>query len=725
MDYIEKDWIYDLETYPNVFTFSIIHSDGKHKRTFEVSSRKNDTEEILKCLRYLKSNRCRMVGFNNLGFDYPVLHSILLDAIESKKSGEKYIIDCRAVYKTAMKQIDSFKGDGFGHTIQDSEILVKQVDLYKIHHFDNKAKSTSLKMLEFNMKSDNIEDLPFPVGKELTDEEIDVLISYNEHDVKMTLDFYRESLPAIRFREMLSDKFKIDFTNFNDTKVGKEYFINKLENIIPNSCYSYVGGRKKINQTKRRNIKIGDCLFNYYDFKRPEFIAIKNWFSKQVITETKGVFTDIPEHKLGDVAKYAEMTVKKTKWKSKPTDEEVNRFLSEFPLGWVDVQELKATEYLLDENGNFVTEEVVDAKGKVKIAKVRVPKKSYWACYNLAETLNVVVDGFRFDFGTGGIHGSLSNQVVRETDTMIIRDWDVASMYPNIAISNKVYPEHLSVKFCDIYEDVYNQRKRYPKGSAENAVMKLALNGVYGDSNNQYSPFYDPKYTMSITVNGQLSLCLLAEKLMQIDGLSLIQVNTDGVTAVFDKKYESLADDICAKWEKQVKLELEKAEYSAMFIRDVNNYISLYTNGKVKRKGAYEYEDLGWHQNHSALIIPKAAEAAMLKGENLVDFIVNHKDKYDFMLRTKVPRSSKLFLEYEDGFRKQLQNICRYYPSKEGGKLIKVMPPLEEGGEDRELGIDVNWKVKTCNNIEHFEWKLDYDYYIQEAEKLVISEQTT
>jgi hypothetical protein len=102
-----------------------------------------------------------------------------------------------------------------------------------------------------------------------------------------------------------------------------------------------------------------------------------------------------------------------------------------------------------------------------------------------------VIDGFRFDFGVGGIHGSLTSKVVKETKTYKIVDADVSSMYPNIAISNRVYPEHLTSKFCDIYQDVYEQRKSYPKTSAENAMLKLALNGVYGDSNNKYSPFYD------------------------------------------------------------------------------------------------------------------------------------------------------------------------------------------------------------------------------------------
>ena len=108
---------------------------------------------------------------------------------------------------------------------------------------------------------------------------------------------------------------------------------------------------------------------------------------------------------------------------------------------------------------------------------------------------------------------------------------------------------------------------------------------------------------MSITINGQLSLCMLAERLKKIPDLQLIQVNTDGVTAKFPEQYETLADEICQKWQEDVKLELEKASYSMMCIRDVNNYIAVYDNGKLKRKGAYEYDGLGWHQNQGGLVI--------------------------------------------------------------------------------------------------------------------------
>ena len=624
-------WIYDIETYPNVFTFSIIKENGKFAKTFEISSRKNQIEELFGCFDYLIDNGDSLVGFNNLGFDYPIIHKV----IENKESLFKYksgVSIASKVYKWAQEQIESMKGE-FANTVKLKDRHIPQIDLFKIHHFDNKAKSTSLKMIEFNMRSKNIEDLPFTVGTRLTDDEIEVLIKYNEHDVKMTLDFYKHTISQIEFREQLTSKYNRDFMNHNDTKIGKDYFIMCLEKAnvpVYKEEQTPYGVKKVMNQTKRLIIQIKDCLFDYYNFSRPEFIAVHDWLKKQNITETKGVFSDIKEHLLGDVSKYAVLSECRTRFKGKPSQQDINDFLKEYPMGWVCEEELKATEWLFDEQGNHVLEYPLDEEGNVDILKkpkkVRVHKKSYWKVWRIAETLNVVVDGFRFDFGTGGIHGSLENKIAKATKTYDIVDADVSSMYPNIAISNNVYPEHLTMKFCEIYKDLYEQRKSCPKGSTENAMLKLALNGVYGDSNNKFSVFYDPKYTMSITINGQLSLCLLAEQLLDIEGLKIIQVNTDGITVALKKDTRAQYDKICEDWQKQVKLQLEFAEYSKMIIRDVNNYIAVYTNGKVKRKGAYQYEDLGWHQNQSALVIPMAAEACMLQGVPINEFIMKHSE---------------------------------------------------------------------------------------------------
>lgn len=185
---------------------------------------------------------------------------------------------------------------------------------------------------------------------------------------------------------------------------------------------------------------------------------------------------------------------------------------------------------------------------------------------------------------------------------------------------------------------------------------------------------------------------------------------------------------------------------------------------KVKRKGAYEFENLGYHQNQGGLVIPKAAEAALIYGADIDEFINNHTNKFDFLMRCKVPRSSKLVLTVADVDGNLLdipqQNICRYYVSHEGGNLTKIMPALEgkdktikifltdkgeefeavtkaqleraekrqweflreyiDPAQERRIGIETGWNVKPCNDITKFEWDINYDYYITEARKLVL-----
>lgn len=571
-------FIYDIETFPNIYTFTLVREDGKWLKTFEVSARKNEITGMFKCIDFLIENKHSLVGFNNLNFDYPVLHKIIETRNEFEKQPRGLLI-AKKIYKWAQEQIESMRGE-FANTVKTEDRYIPQIDLFKIHHFDNKAKSTSLKMLEFNMKSHNIEDLPFPVGHILTEQEMDILVVYNQHDVKETLQFFNHSLEQIRFREQLTEKYQRDFMNHNDGKIGKDYFQMRLQEAgVP--LYKMVNGKKTMRQSPRSFIEVKDCLFHYYKFNRPEFIAILEWFRKQRISETKGVFSDIEEHLLGDVAQYAVLTEKRKKFKSKPSVKDIESFKKEHPLGWVEEETLKAMEWLFDEQGNHVLEYPLDEDGNPDILKkpkkVRVNKKSYWGCWKVADTLNIVVDGFRLDYGVGGIHGSLENKIVKSNNTWVIVDQDVSSFYPNMAISNRIYPEHLGEVFCDIYQDVYQQRKNYPKGSAENAMMKLALNSVYGDSNNKYSVFYDPKYTMNITIGGQLTLSMLIDMYLSSGiGFKMVMANTDGITFCVKRKDFDTMNTIAKEWQAIVKLELEQVLYSRMFIKDCNNYISEY-----------------------------------------------------------------------------------------------------------------------------------------------------
>ncbi len=343
------------------------------------------------------------------------------------------------------------------------------------------------------------------------------------------------------------------------------------------------------------------------------------------------------------------------------------------------------------------------------------------------------VHGFEYHFGAGGIHGSLNRQAVYEDDEWEIWDWDVASYYPNLAITHRFFPAHLSEKFCDIYKEMFLTRREYKKGTPENAMYKLALNGVYGDSNNVWSPFYDTQYTMAVTINGQLLLCMLAEWLTCLPDMSrnpnveMLQINTDGLTIRIRKELVPWMRDVCRYWENQTGLELESARYCSMFIRDVNNYLAVDAEkpDKIKRLGAYAYEtpmeniatrELPWHKDHSKRVVAMAAEAQMVFHKPIDEFILNHRDLFDFQCSVKVPRSSRL--KHGDDF---IQNTSRYYVSRGGEYLYKVMPPLKGKTEDRKIGVEKGWTTTITNNIDDFRWdNLNWYYYIEEAKKLIV-----
>ena len=615
-------YIYDIETYPNAFTLALLSPDGT-RLMFEISEYVDNSVELLQWLHYLSKINAYMVGFNNENFDYYVIHGLI----------ENPSIGFRGLYDRAM-QVINHRGN-FPLQIWPRDRLVKQLDLYKINHFDNAARRTSLKIIEFNLQMQSIKDLPYKPGNALNFDELQNLKAYNWHDVDATKDFCDRCEDSIAFRVDLIDELGADVINYNDTKIGKQFFIKELEKRNPNACFSKVDGRKTPKQTPRAQIHVGDIIFDYVKFESEQFNFILEYLKKQVLTETKSV------------------------------------------------PELKVSAYFAD---------------------------------------------LVFYFGTGGMHSSVEGAQAFADDEHLIIDLDVTSYYPSLAIKNRVYPEHLGPVFCDIYDELKTERTSHPKGSAKNKALKLALNGVYGDSNNEFSPFYDPKYTMTITINGQLLLCMLAEQLSNIPELKLIQVNTDGLTVKVPKRFESNVMQAAAWWEKYTGLDLERADYSKMFVRDVNNYFAVTTDGEIKRKSAYCHVspihnpkkfELDWHKNHGGLCIPKAVEAFLLHQTPVEKYLRESADLFDFCFRAKVPKSSRLEYRTEDV--EILQNTTRYIVTNDGGSLVKVMPPLaKKPDQEREIGIAVGQTVTILNEMKKaHEIDINYSYYETEAYKLI------
>jgi hypothetical protein len=644
---------YDLESYMNLFSCCIERDCDGAKWQFEISDWFHQGVELNELLLQIKASGGRLGGFNNYGFDYPLLHMLMQvqGNIDSQTLKHKcnYIIACGKA------------GDRFSNNITDKHQYVPQLDLMKIHHFDNIAKATSLKILEFNMRMDDIIELPYPPEKILTYDESREILTYNWHDVTATKKFGRISQPMIEYRDELTLKWDHNFTNNNNGKVGCDIFIMELRKAGVNV--------KQNIQSPREYVNTGEILLPYIQFEHPEFKRMHEAFKHATVPT------------VGD-----------------------------------GIKEFFATN---------------------------------------REVFQADLNGFPVQLGGGGVHASLSKQIVESDDEYVIIDSDVTSFYPRLGIVNKYYPEHLSVVFCTVYDYLFNERKKHPKGSMENAAFKEALNIPYGKSNDIYSPFYDPKYTLSITINGQLLLCMLAEQLAKVPNLSMIQFNTDGLSYKVPRKYVNHCMRVSKWWEDITGLELEHEKYSKMVIRDVNNYMAHYEGtDKIKRKGDYNSVNLEWNKDHSQIVVAKAAEAALMRGENIAEFIHSHDDMFDFCLRTKLNKTSYLLAG-----EKREQNVTRYYVSTDGVPLTKVMPytdkilekwntvahwvhrdngkhvnaPKAPSGKydlsvkpsqfppDRKSSIRKGYVVEVCNSVTGVTFNnIDYDYYINETEKLVL-----
>ena len=611
MDF-SRIFAYDIETYPNVFTVGFVNMATDQRWLFEITERTNDSAALALFLTQLRDSGSSMLGFNNESFDYPVIHEFW------SIFNQRGIVTAEDTYRKAAAIIEG--SDRWGHMVWPSDRLVPQIDVFKIMHFDNPARSTSLKKLEINMRSGMVEDLPYKPGVPLTLEQLPPLIAYMCHDIAQTAKFARLIEGHMDFRATITT---MDATNYNDTKIGKQFFISELEKTGV-ACFTRVNGRRQPRQTPRtEGIRVADRLLNV-PVQSDELKRMWHFFHDAVIppSETKGFFTD----------------------------------------------------------------------------------------------LSATVGDFTIHFGAGGIHGSVANHTFRSTPDRAIIDLDVTSYYPSLAIANGWFPEHLSETFCKVYAELKERRVSFKKGTPDNAMLKLALNGVYGDSNNKYSPFYDPAYTMAITINGQMLLAWLAETIVaQVAGVELVQVNTDGLTVSVPRTQLDALDAVRRSWEDATRLTLEDVEYDLMAIRDVNGYVARSTSGKIKRKGAYAF-DLAWHQDHSSLVVPKAVSAWLFDGTDPAQFIYSHTDPFDFMRHIKVPRSSRLM--HGD---QQVQNASRYYIALSGEPLVKVMPPLAKNpGVERHIGIDVGWKTRMCNRAEQFDWtNLNRRWYLNEARKLI------
>lgn len=247
------------------------------RKTFEISSRKNEYTSFKNYISNLQQEETALIGFNNLNYDYPIIHDLLTNNFNNLTSNQ--LND--KIYNHSKKIIETQNLlDKYSYiTIPEWKHVIKQIDLYKIWHFDNKAKRCGLKWIQYMMDWPNLEDLPFNPHNILDELYFDKVIRYCMNDVDSTEQLFNltrgitnnvalndyKGKDKIQLREDIGKSIGFNITNFNDVKIGER---------LVKSDYARTNNIK-INDLKPQyhpiDFTFGDCFPENYKFTTPHF----------------------------------------------------------------------------------------------------------------------------------------------------------------------------------------------------------------------------------------------------------------------------------------------------------------------------------------------------------------------------------------------------------------------------------------------------------------------
>ncbi len=644
-------YVMDYETLSNCFVGVFEHYKKEERKIFTIHALQNDVEEFIEFLEENIQNKEWHISYNGLAFDAQITQHILnnknfLLALEPESIAAK-------IYEWAQDCITRSSNQQW-QAYPPWFLTIGQIDIFKMWHWDNPAKRSSLKWIQYSMDWENIIDMPIHHTTMISSkEQIELITKYCINDVKSTKEIYNRSKSQLGLRKELTKTYGINLFSASEPRISKElfaYYLSKKLHILKKDI--------KNMKTYRDTIKLNDIILPYIKFESLEF--------QNLLDRFKAV-------------------------------------------------ELDATKL----------------KGTFKY--------------------NIYYKNVKTHFGLGGVHGARKKGVYVSDDEHVIMSSDVTSFYPRLSMVNQWSPAHFpKQEFCDQYEWFFNERNKIPKSNPMNYVYKIILNSTFGLSNDINSFFYDPEFCMRITVNGQLSLMMLYEMIMEkIPGAVALLQNTDGVEIRIPRIHYDQYMEICGEWEDATNLNLEHDQYQKLILGDCNNYIALKNYKEVditswremkkknphylykvvdnkfmyascKLKGRFDFHNLQLHKNKSKLIIPKAIyhyfvhdilpEQYLEKNKNILDYCIGGKSKGNWKQMARCIKDG-VFNEEE------LQKINRYYISLTGVKIIKVNKE-----DKREIQLEAGKWLQTVFNKMELEpkwenYNIDRGYYLQAIEQ--------
>ena len=275
--------IYDIETMKEFFLVVAL-IPGEPYRVFKVNQHENNLDGFIKFTEEYKDYY--WVGYNNLRFDSQVIEWILRNQEYWHEFSSLEITGM--IHQKASDVIDDANHDVFPE-YRESDLSLKQIDLFRIHHFDNKNRRVSLKRLEFEMDLENIEEMPIAHDKTgMTIEDINVSTDYCYNDVWATYQFYLVTIGQtdhplykgnnqIELRQDIEQEFNIPCLNYSDSKIGDE-MIKKYYCEEKNIQYAALPKKGTFSKVPVRN-----CIADYVAFQTDELKAFLSKIRKIVL----------------------------------------------------------------------------------------------------------------------------------------------------------------------------------------------------------------------------------------------------------------------------------------------------------------------------------------------------------------------------------------------------------------------------------------------------------
>ena len=286
------NWVMDYETLINCTALVVVHCKTDEKKEFVVHELRNDLEDLIKFLEGNKKKHEWHISFNGLGFDSQITQYLLMEKQELLALKPEEV--AYKIYGKA-KEIISRQEEMRFMEFSEKHLAIRQMDVFKMNHWDNPAKMSSLKWIQYTMDYPNIQEMPIHHSTFIkTMDEIKMILQYCTNDVLSTKEIMIRSKEQINLRNELSAEFKLQLHNASEPKIAKELFLHFLSDKMEMNKWDL----KKL-KTFRKEIRVKDLILPYVKFDQPEFNAVLEEFKAKTIDpqNIKGSFNTLMYHK--------------------------------------------------------------------------------------------------------------------------------------------------------------------------------------------------------------------------------------------------------------------------------------------------------------------------------------------------------------------------------------------------------------------------------------------